>query len=149
MPRVNGRFVPPTSAAEPVRKRSGSRPLVNGAPRMFSYHGGTLGRWYSQQFAALLARFGPFDAMTAAYAASVSALFVTFKADSAALNLALEARRHGKGRRPNATAIARLEKRQGLAWQSYDSALRRLEELAPNRNGHGGPTLADVMRGDD
>lgn len=50
------------------------------------------------------------------------------------LRQAQEARQRGKGRRPTASRIASLRKRQGLSWQSYDQAVRRLEELvAPKR----------------
>jgi len=148
MSRVNGRFAPPTSDPEPVRKRGGLRALANGAPRLLGRHDAAEGRCYSRHYAALLQRLGPFDALTSSFAGAVAALHVTFAADTAALNLALEARRRGQGRRPSAAAIARLEKRQGLAWQSYDSALKRLEGFTQNPNGHGGPAdkLGDIAR---
>jgi hypothetical protein len=54
-------------------------------------------------------------------------------------------RRVGRGRRPSVQAIERLRKRQGVAFQSYDAALTRLEALADRRNGHGsGPSLEQI-----
>jgi hypothetical protein len=110
-----------------------SRALRSGAPRMFGRHEGAAGRWYHAQYQALVERFGPFDAITRSYAAGAAVLWVEFQKATRGLKAAEEARRDGKGRRPNAAAVERLKRRQGLSWQSYDQAVRRLEELAVPR----------------
>ena len=122
-----------------------SRALRGGAPRMFGNHHGAAGKWYSQHYAALLKQLGPFDGVTRAYAGAAAALWVTFKQDTQALIDAERARRQGRGRRPSTQAIARLKKRQGLSWGSYDAALRRLEVLAAQRKPQSDP-LAAVRR---
>jgi hypothetical protein len=92
---------------------------------------------------SLKAKYGPFDGPTRAYAEAVTAMWWSFT--QATMDLAeLEAkRRQGRGRRPSVQAIERLRKRQGVAFQSYDAALRRLEELAATRKT---PGLAEVIR---
>ena len=110
-----------------------SRALRGGAPRMLGRHDGAAGRWYHAHYRALAQQLGPFDDVTRAYAGSTAALFVTFKRDTEALVDAERARHAGKGRRPSNQAIARLKKRQGLSWGSYDAALRRLQEMAASR----------------
>jgi hypothetical protein len=137
----------PVTQPEAVPNRCGRRSLRYGAPRQFGDHAGYSSRWYSEHFKALKTRLGPFDGISLQYAGATAVLWVTFKHDTRALEEAQRQRAKGKGRRPSASAIARLEKRQGLAWQSYDSALRRLEELT-RKNGHGGGAeLEAVMRG--
>jgi transposase InsO family protein len=77
------------------------------------------------------------------YAQAVTAMWWSFA--PATMELAeLEAeRRPGRGRRPSVQASERLRKRQGVAFQSYDAALARLDELAAG-NGHStGPTLEE------
>lgn len=131
-------------------RRGGRRPLRSGAPRMFTTHAGRAARWYGQHFAALAQRFGPFDQLTEAYAAGAAAFYTTFRQDTQTLHQAQEARQKGHGRRPSATAIARLEKRQGLSWQSYNNALTRLEAMVTKsgrRVRPGVPSLAEVMHG--
>lgn len=86
--------------------------------------------------AAAAERFGRFDAYTRDYAESVAALRDAWLAADAAVREAQRRRREGRGRRPSLAQIARLQRRAGLAWQSYDGALRRLEELA---SGNGRP----------
>jgi hypothetical protein len=63
--------------------------------------------------------------------------------DTITLERAQRERETGKGRRPSAAAIRALEKRQGLSWQSYDSALKRLQELAPPK---GPRALTDAVK---
>ena len=107
-----------------------SRPLRRGVPRVFRSHAGERGHWFRSQYRALEERLGPFDGLTRQFAASCSALYVEWRSDVRAEEEADRARREGKGRRPSAAVLARLKKRAGLSWQSYDGSLRRLEELA-------------------
>ena len=83
--------------------------------------------------------------MVRSYAAGAAVLWVEFQKATRALKTAEETRAKGKGRRPNAAALERLKRRQGLSWQSYDQAIRRLEELKSPGNGNGDP-LAAVQR---
>lgn len=94
---------------------------------------------------SLKAKYGPFDGPTRAYAQAVTAMWWSFA--QATMELAeLEAkRRTGRGRRPSVQAIERLRKRQGVAFQSYDAALARLEAFA-GRNGHASPTPLEAMQ---
>lgn len=112
---------------------------------MLGRHDGAAGRWYHAHYRALVRQLGPFDDVTRTYAGAVAALFVTFRRDTEALTDAERARRDGKGRRPGVQTIARLKKRQGLSWASYDAALRRLEVLAGQSTAQSDP-LAAVRR---
>jgi hypothetical protein len=78
------------------------------------------------------------DSVTLAYAQAVVAMWWSFAQSTMELAELEAKRRAGRGRRPSVQAIERLRKRQGVAFQSYDAALRRLEELA-GRRGHGDP----------
>lgn len=100
---------------------------------MFGSHAGARGRWYAGHYAALVAKFGPFDPMVRQFAGSVAALWSEWRSDTVAVEEAERARRNGKGRRPSVQAVARLKKRAGLSWGSYDAALRRLEGMAADR----------------
>ena len=111
---------------------------------MFKSHGGARGRWFREQFGALEARFGLFDSVARHYAAGVAVLWCDFRQDTLALEEAENARRKGRGRRPSTQAVARLKRRQGLSWGSYDSALRRLEELMVTRGTRRPDPLAAV-----
>lgn len=140
----------PTTVA---RKASGRPALLNGALRMFREHSGTRAGWFRAGYAGLADRFGPFvDEATRAYASGVAALFVTFRQDTVALDDAVRARQQGRGRRPSASAITRLEKRQGLSWHSYDRALQRLEQLTGRQAGAGSSSHEAALQaalGDD
>jgi len=107
-----------------------SRALRSGAPRLYGRHDGARGRAFHVQFKALEARYGPFDPLTRQYAAGAAVQWAEFQASSRDLQAAELARATGRGRRPSAALIARLKRRQGLAWGSYDQAVRRVEELA-------------------
>ena len=96
----------------------------------FGRHNGARGRSFDAQYKALAKRFGPFDQFSRQYASSVAGLFVEYRSASEVLAEAQRQRKEGKGRRPNQAAIARLQKRQGLAWESYDRSLQRLEALS-------------------
>jgi len=122
-----------------------SRALRSGAPRLLGNHGGAAGKWFDTHYRALLARLGPFDAMTRDYAGAAAALWVQFREATAAVKAAQEARANGKGRRPSTAAVERLRRRQGLSWQSYDQAVKRLEELSARRAAPA-DALANVRR---
>jgi len=113
-----------------------ARALRSGAVRLLGRHDGAPGRAFDAQYRALTARGLVPDAMTRQYGSAVAALWVDWQAAERTLAEAQRQRRVGRGRRPSAAGIARLQKRVGLAWGSYDAALRRLEELA-QRNGAG------------
>jgi len=66
-------------------------------------------------------------------ASRVAALHVLAINATKALLDAQRLRATGKGRRPNAHAIERLYRRQGLADQSYSQALDKLREMASQR----------------
>jgi len=121
------------------------RRLRGAVPRMFKSHTGARGHWYREHYRALQQKHGPFDPVAREYAGAVAAWWVEFRTDTLALESAEQERREGKGRRPSTSAVARLKKRAGLSWGSYDAALRRLELLA-GPNGHGADPLADVQR---
>jgi hypothetical protein len=92
---------------------------------------------------SLKAKYGPFDGPTRAYAEAVTAMWWSFAQATMELGELEGKRRNGRGRRPSVQAVERLRKRQGVAFQSYDAALRRLEELAGSRKA---PTIAEVIR---
>jgi hypothetical protein len=94
-------------------------------------------------FHALKAKLGPFDAVTRAYAQAATAMWWSFAQATMELGDLEAKRRTGRGRRPSVQAVERLRKRQGVAFQSYDAALKRLEELAVS---HRTPTLAEAIR---
>lgn len=110
-----------------------TRRLRGGAPRAYADHRGTTGRLYAAHYAALVERFGPFDELGRDYAGAVAALWVAFRLATEGVKAAEAQRAKGKGRRPSAAGVERLRRRQGLAWGSYDQAVRRLEQLAGDR----------------
>jgi hypothetical protein len=107
----------------------GRRPLKGGAPRVLGKHAGLEGRAYRRAYSALEAEYGPFSALGRLEAGRVAALHVQLQAATAALMQAQRARRLGKGRRPNAQAVEKLARRQGLADTSYAAALTALREM--------------------
>lgn len=78
----------------------------------------------------LKAKYGPFDSVTRSYAQAATAMWWSFAQATDELRQAEEKRRSGKGRRPSAQAVERLRKRQGVAFNTWDQALTRLEQLA-------------------
>ena len=124
-----------------------SRALRSGAPRLLGFHGGTRGRWYAGHFQALSHRLGPFkESAVREYAGAVAVAWVGWREATEALTEAQRLRRDGKGRRPSTAQLARLQRRQGLQWQTYDQALRRLEELARG-NGHPRDPVEEILGG--
>lgn len=123
-----------------------SRALRSGAPRVLGRHDGAAGGLFDVHYRALQETHGPFTALLRQYAGSAAAWWAQFVMDTRAVKQAEDARLHGKGRRPGAAAIARLKKRQGLSWQSYEQAARRLEEMASARRRPRGPlTIGQVI----
>ena len=100
---------------------------------MLGCHSGASGRWYDAHYRALVERFGSFDSLSREGAGMAASAWVTYRQATERLQDATRAREDGCGRRPSASAIRALEKRQGLAQASYDAALRRLEALCANR----------------
>jgi hypothetical protein len=122
-----------------------SHALSRHVPRVYADHRRPDGREYRRHFLELTERYGPLDGVARSFASGVARLWVGYLQDSAAVDAAVRAREVGTGRRPSVALIARLRKRQGLSWGSYDSGLKRLEELAGDRPRG---TFADaVMRG--
>jgi len=84
---------------------------------------------FRRDYQALARRVGPFDESLVRFAAGVVILAIEFETVTAELRTAQAKRATGKGRKPSTARITSLRKRHGLAWASYDSALRRLQEL--------------------
>lgn len=124
-----------------------SRRLRSGAPRLLGHHGGRRGRWFDEHYRDLARRYAPFDPMLRNYAGSLAALWVAWRESTEAVIAAQEVRQEGKGRRPSVAQIERLKRRQGLAWISYDGALKRFGELVSrNDDGKGLDLAADLAR---
>jgi hypothetical protein len=96
-------------------------------------------------YAALVQRFGPFDPFAQDFAASVAALWSQWREAAEDLKDAQRRRREGRGRRPSRAVIARCQRQAWRAWPQYDGALRRLEELTAQRNGHGTASPAEDL----
>ena len=88
-------------------------------------------------------RFGVLTGLTRDLAIAETELWWVFTEASQELAHVETKRRHGRGRRPNVAAIEKLRRRQGIAFQSWDAALKRLEELAESGRGRG---LAHVVQ---
>jgi hypothetical protein len=114
---------------------AGRRPLKGGAVRLLGHHGGVEGVNFRRAFDALAEALGPFTRLQAYEASRVAGAWANFEAASRALATARRARMHGKGRRPNAQAVEKLARRQGLADGSYSQALAALRALGAERNG--------------
>jgi hypothetical protein len=107
----------------------GRKPLKGGARRLLNTHSGKQGFTFRRCYDALAEQLGPFTRLQALEASRVAVAWVNFEAASRALALARHARTNGRGRRPNAQAIERLARRQGLADTSYAAALAALRDL--------------------
>ncbi|MBI4628066.1 MAG: hypothetical protein HY729_05105 [Candidatus Rokubacteria bacterium] len=113
------------------------RPLLDGSPRLLPNNNSVEGRSYRQAYRVLVADLGPLDTpLLRLEAGRVAVAFVNYEAATRALMEARQLRRQGRGRRPSPRDVERLSRRQGLADQTYTSALDRLRELAKS-NGHG------------
>jgi hypothetical protein len=100
---------------------------------VMGYHGGVSGKWFHRHVMGLKERYGPLDQAGLDYAAAVASLWVTYRQASRSLAEVQRKRDVGRGRRPNLQAVERARKRQGLAFASYDQALRHLRELTRER----------------
>jgi hypothetical protein len=110
---------------------AGRRPLKGRAPRLLGFHGGAEGKAYRRGYDALEMQYGPFSSELLRFEAGrVAVARMQLERATMELTKAQRDRRCGKGRRPNLQQIERLARRQGLADQTYVSALKRLEELA-------------------
>lgn len=92
----------------------------------------------------LEAGLGPFDAFAAAYARIVVRLGLDVERAQADLAATERRRAEGRGRRPHAREVERGRRRVGLAFTTWDAALRRLAELAGG-NGHATPPSGDAL----
>ncbi len=122
---------------------SGRRRLRGNLPRLLGDHRSREGQIYRAHFAALEKRWGPFDELGQQYAGAVAAAWLEWLQAGKALALARQQRDRGRGRRPSAGGISRLQRRQGLSWATYDQALRRLQALA--QNGHAADPVAALL----
>jgi hypothetical protein len=98
---------------------------------------------FRRDYRMLDKQLGPFDEAMLPHAAGVVIFQHAFQDATREVQRMQEARAHGRGRRPTAAAIERLKRRQGLSWQSFDQARRRLEELAASNPKRG--SLADLL----
>jgi hypothetical protein len=121
------------------------RVLPCGAPRVFGNHSGHEGHVYRNCYAALEAVYGPFIAEAVKFEAARAAIArMQLEAATAALVELQRMRRTGRGRRPNLRDVERAARRQGLADNSYASAMNRLEQViaAVSRKP---PTIAELV----
>ena len=114
---------------------AGRRPLKGGAVRLLGNHAGVEGASFRRAYDALAEELGPFSKLQAFEASRVALAWCNLEAASRALATARRARMHGRGRRPNAQAVERLARRQGLANGDYGQALAALREMVAH-NGH-------------
>lgn len=124
-------------------RKPGRRGLRHGTPRLYVDHRTSNAIIWRRHFLALRKRFGIVEKIALDFAAGTAAAYASWHAVTAELGATEQRRAIGKGRRPSGQAIERLRRRQGLEWNKYESALRRLEELtAANRKPR---TLADEL----
>ncbi len=108
----------------------GRHPLKGGAARLLGSHAGADGKAFRRVFDAVVARYGPLDALARLEASRAAAAWVSYEAAQRALAAARRARERGKGRRPDARTIERLSRRAGLQEAGYAAAVARVEALA-------------------
>jgi hypothetical protein len=141
----------PAIAVSPRRRHLGTvceppvgrRALRCGARRLLADHSGVGGSLFTTHYRALDQRLGPFtDPLLRDLASAASAVWVEWQRSVADLDRARDVRTNGKGRRPNAQAIQRLQKRVGLAQSDYLTLLAKLEALCATRKGQ---TLAERL----
>ena len=92
----------------------------------------------------LLDRFGPLVGIARDYAVAETEMWFVFALVSEELAAAQAKRANCRGRRPSVQAVERLRKRQGVAFESWNTALGRLDELA--RQDRKPRSLADEIR---
>ena len=115
---------------------------------MLDNHGGVEGKSFRRAYDALEAQFGPFlNEFIRNEAGRCALAWVQLQRASRELVLLQRKRRTGRGRKPNERQIERLARRQGLADGSYQSAVRRLEELVARQpRSMSGDVLEELMR---
>jgi hypothetical protein len=122
----------------------GRRRLPAGKPRLLSRHDGWRGIAYGRAYADMVSEFGePASGLIRFEYGRVALAQVNLLEASRALDAARWTRTHGKGRKPSAARLERLQRRQALQDQSYSQALDRVRALA-KANGHG-PDLAALL----
>ena len=127
---------------------AGRRLLKNGAPRLLDNHAGREGRDYYRAYTALEQMFGPFlNEFIRNEAGRCALAWVQLQRASRELVAMQRKRRTGRGRKPNERQIERMARRQGLSDGSYQSAVRRWEELVARQpRSSSNDVLAELMR---
>ncbi len=125
-----------------------SRDLQSDGPQqvLLNGHDDTRERWYADHYQSLqgsLRLSG--DRLLTDYAGAVAALWVEWRAAKQTLGTARYRREVGRGRRPSEQAIIRLQKRHGLAWETYNRALHSLKEMASNGHRRGPLSPAELL----
>jgi hypothetical protein len=111
------------------------RRLSGGLERLPGGNRGARGALYRRIGADIARQLGIEPTSPLILSVSLAArLYMTALAVSDRLEEALQARQQGRGRRPSASAIDRLEHRQLVAANAYQNALAALREQAPRRN---------------
>ena len=109
---------------------AGKRQLVRGAVRMLGNHHGLDGKIFRRAYDALVERYGqPETRLLRLEASRVAALWVNLELATRELSTARHRRAKERGRRPGSRDVERLARRQGLADNSYQAGLVRLEEM--------------------
>jgi len=109
----------------------GRRRLPGNAVRMLGSHAGLAGKAFRRCYDALVAEFGvpPTHSTLRLEMSRVAVAWTTLEAAQQRLADARRRRETLKTHRPSEAMILRLEKRAGLADQSYERAIDRLREL--------------------
>jgi hypothetical protein len=116
------------------------------APRMLGTHEGIDGKAYRRAWTALVAEFGspPHQSLFRLEMGRCAAAWTTLEAAQRRLADARRRRDTLKSHRPTESMILRLEKRAGLADESYGRAVDRLRELVA-RNSKPVTSGADLL----
>lgn len=121
----------------------GRRRLPAGKPRLLSRHDGWRGVAYCRAYAELVEALGePASGLLRFEYGRVALARVNLLEASRALDAARWARERGKGQKPSAVRLERLQRRQALQDGSYSQALAHLRDLV-GRNGHGPLNVAE------
>jgi len=112
-----------------------SRKALKGqAPRLLGNHGGRAGKDYRRAWDTLAEGLGPFDSRLLRFEAGRAAVaMINLEAATRALATARTARERGRGRRPSAQQLERLQRRQALQDGTCGQVLDRLRELVAHR----------------
>jgi len=97
---------------------------------MLGNHHGLDGKIFRRAYDALVERYGEFETKLLRLEASrVAALWLNLELATRDLSEARRRRAKERGRRPGSRDVERLSRRQGLADNSYQLGLTRLEEM--------------------